>query len=331
MQGKHKLPEPDVFLIEMAKTENMQDAIHTLIFLREAGKEVSELQAYFQTLSNVAQRLRDDEGVKFILRTTLKLGNLTNHAYARHKRPTWQGASTADGFRIDGLTRLRDVKSPIDGRFTLLHFLVEVCVEYASMQLEDDGVPLTEPTSRDGKAKLFETLVKDNWLLDPCSRYTDLRDVRAQPFHDVMARVVLFVRRCAQLLRRHTASDQADGFNEKVYGRVKDASRMARRVVVGIASAMLSWQQTSQYFAEETADETVHVAPSESATLDELSAWLGRVCDAWDPSKTPSVRKPEEFVSIFDTFFGMFQEAVEAAVTKMHQELRRAALKQPHQ
>ncbi|KAJ6741104.1 FORMIN-RELATED [Salix purpurea] len=89
--------------------------IEALIFMSSLQEEVSSLKESFATLEVACKKLRNSRLFLKLLEAVLKTGNRMNDG-------TYRGGAQA--FKLDTLLKLSDVKG-IDGKTTLLHFVVE--------------------------------------------------------------------------------------------------------------------------------------------------------------------------------------------------------------
>lgn len=111
------LINPECFKIVFCCEPNAEFFIDTLIMKQQHKEETTMLLSKFKKITSSCEQLRQDEDLKVIFASVLNLGNLMNYQYSnRH--------GSASGFKIETLTRLKDVKSK-DGKSSLMHYLVE--------------------------------------------------------------------------------------------------------------------------------------------------------------------------------------------------------------
>ena len=116
------------FLIEVSKIDDLPFQVLAFVFRLQLGFEVDELIEKLDIATNLCFELKTSVKLKRLLKLVLELGNLTNYDYGAGNsnfRP-WMGKNArAAGFKIDGLARLRDVKSS-NGKWSLITFLVDM-------------------------------------------------------------------------------------------------------------------------------------------------------------------------------------------------------------
>lgn len=116
------------FLIEVAKIDDLPFQVLAFVFKLQLKFESDELIERLDIAIHLCFELRSSVRLKKLLKLVLELGNLTNYDYGAGNssfRP-WMGKNArAAGFKIDGLARLRDVKSA-DGKWSLITFLVDM-------------------------------------------------------------------------------------------------------------------------------------------------------------------------------------------------------------
>ncbi|KAJ3024545.1 hypothetical protein HDV00_000876, partial [Rhizophlyctis rosea] len=114
---------------------DLERQVEAFCFKLQLRVEAEEVGEKVRRMTRVCGGLRRSEGLKVLLRSVLELGNLTNYQYHGGAggggggfRP-WMGKEArALGFKIEGLARLKDVKSA-DGKWSLMSFLVDMLVD----------------------------------------------------------------------------------------------------------------------------------------------------------------------------------------------------------
>ena len=116
------------FMIETLNYPDLHIQVLAFLFKKQLQSEISEIESKVNQMIDLSSNLKSSLQFKKLLKLVLELGNLTNYQYGANNasyRP-WMGKEArAIGFRIDGLARLRDVKSA-DGKWSLMTFLVEM-------------------------------------------------------------------------------------------------------------------------------------------------------------------------------------------------------------
>ena len=118
----------EAFLIEVSKIEDLPYQVLAFVFKLQLKFESDELIEKLDIVINLCFELRSSVRLKKLLKLVLELGNLTNYEYSAGNssfRPWMGNNARAVGFKIDGLARLRDVKSA-DGKWSLITFLVDM-------------------------------------------------------------------------------------------------------------------------------------------------------------------------------------------------------------
>ncbi|KNC98251.1 uncharacterized protein SPPG_06650 [Spizellomyces punctatus DAOM BR117] len=132
-------PKPDApplapaeqFMIEMMQTPDITEMVTASLLNASADHEVTEIVSKLDKCITVCEEIKTSEKLKVLLRSVLELGNLTNYEYSNGARGgagfrPWMGKEArALGVKVDGLARLRDVKSA-DGKWSLMSFLVDM-------------------------------------------------------------------------------------------------------------------------------------------------------------------------------------------------------------
>ncbi|TPX32548.1 hypothetical protein SmJEL517_g04398 [Synchytrium microbalum] len=116
------LSPPDQFLADMMKDKDVTMYKAAFMFKASLDTDATDIQAKMSKMTEVAEHLRQSENLKTVLASVLKLGNLSNYDYgASNER---HAPARAQGFKIEALAKLKDVKSA-DRKSSMLTFLVE--------------------------------------------------------------------------------------------------------------------------------------------------------------------------------------------------------------
>lgn len=130
-----KMPDSDLplgpaedFLLKVIEERGFPQMIVGFVFMLQYRSELNDLMIKYGKIKDVCLVLKNSERLKILLKTILQLGNLTNYEYGAGSSSykPWMGKEAkALGFRIDGMARLKDVKSA-DGKWNLMNFLVDM-------------------------------------------------------------------------------------------------------------------------------------------------------------------------------------------------------------
>ncbi|KAJ3146226.1 hypothetical protein HDU89_006367 [Geranomyces variabilis] len=116
------------FMSEVMAVPHMRDMCTALHTATTVGGDMDDAENKLDTMVDLSAQLRTNDNLKTLLRSVLELGNLTNYDYSANSqsfRP-WMGKEArAIGLKVDGLARLKDVKSR-DGKWSLMTFLVDM-------------------------------------------------------------------------------------------------------------------------------------------------------------------------------------------------------------
>ncbi|XP_021933478.1 formin-2 isoform X2 [Zootermopsis nevadensis] len=131
------LDKPEQFLHELAEIPNFADRIACFMFQSEFEDGISSIESKLNNLKSTCQFLITSKSLKTVLAIILTLGNYMNGG----NRTRGQ----ADGFGLEILARLRDVKSK-DSSVTLLHFIVRAYMKKCEDPLSPGlALPVPEP------------------------------------------------------------------------------------------------------------------------------------------------------------------------------------------
>ncbi|PNF17727.1 hypothetical protein B7P43_G07384 [Cryptotermes secundus] len=131
------LDKPEQFLHELAEIPNFADRISCFMFQSEFDDGISSIESKLNNLKSTCQFLTTSESLKTVLAIILALGNYMNGG----NRTRGQ----ADGFGLEILAKLRDVKSK-DSSVTLLHFIVRAYMKKCEDPLRPGlALPIPEP------------------------------------------------------------------------------------------------------------------------------------------------------------------------------------------
>ncbi|KAJ3079742.1 hypothetical protein HDU99_010186, partial [Rhizoclosmatium hyalinum] len=121
------LAPAETFMTDLIKSDlDIGQHVEAFLFLQQLPHESKDMISQLQSMISMCTQLQTSSDLKVILRTVYGLGQMSNQDLGAGNssfRP-WMGKEAkAIGFRIDGLARLKDVKSA-DGGWSLMSLLV---------------------------------------------------------------------------------------------------------------------------------------------------------------------------------------------------------------
>lgn len=115
-QNEIQLDGPEKFLLAFSEISCASERIGCLLFRAEFEESSAQITRKFETVEKLCEFLMQSEQLKNLFSIILTLGNYMNGGN--------RFRGQADGFGLDVLSKLRDVKSR-DKKVTLLHFIVK--------------------------------------------------------------------------------------------------------------------------------------------------------------------------------------------------------------
>lgn len=169
------LDRPEMFLKQLSTIKHFNERIACLMFQSEFHDAISTVSSKLTNLRSTCEYLRNAQSLKRIMALILTLGNYMNGGNRMRGQ--------ADGFGLEILGKLKDVKSKMPG-VTLLHYVVRVRLEQEGNYNFDEMLPLPVPEPADIEAAStidFEEIVKELDRLDKelqvchqnCKKVTD--------------------------------------------------------------------------------------------------------------------------------------------------------------
>ncbi|XP_044733985.1 protein cappuccino-like isoform X2 [Chrysoperla carnea] len=182
------LDKPEQFLLQLAEIPNFADRISCFMIQAEFDDAISTISAKIDNIKFTCDFLTNKESLKSVLAIILTLGNYMNGG----NRTRGQ----ADGFGLEILSKLRDVKSK-DSSVTLLHFIIRTYIEKCDEQnAANIPLPIPEPGDVDrASAVNFDDIKADlkklNDQIAECVKTTAKviaasNESNLQPFKDKM-------------------------------------------------------------------------------------------------------------------------------------------------
>ncbi|XP_048393763.1 formin isoform X3 [Stegostoma tigrinum] len=149
------LDKPEQFLYELSQIPNFAERTHCIIFQSVFMEGISTLRRKAGNVLHLSKTLTDQKNVKIILGLILAFGN--------HMNGGNRTRGQADGFGLEILPKLKDVKSR-DNRISLVDFVASYYLHHFDKDAGTDRsvYPLPEPQEllRASQVK-FEDLTKD--------------------------------------------------------------------------------------------------------------------------------------------------------------------------
>ncbi|XP_043949929.1 protein cappuccino isoform X4 [Drosophila biarmipes] len=146
--GDIPLDHPEQFLLDISLISMASERISCIVFQAEFEESVTLLARKLETVSQLSQQLIESEDLKLVFSIILTLGNYMNGGNRQRGQ--------ADGFNLDILGKLKDVKSK-ESHTTLLHFIVRTYIA----QRRKEGVhpleirlPIPEPADVERAAQM---------------------------------------------------------------------------------------------------------------------------------------------------------------------------------
>lgn len=137
------LDQPEVFLKRLADINHFTERIACLMFQAEFQDAISNVSSKLTNLRSTCDFLRNSSSLKKVMALILTFGNYMNGG----NRTRGQ----ADGFGLEILGRLKDVKSNVAG-VTLLHYIVRARLAQEKDHNFDEPLPLPIPEPADMEA-----------------------------------------------------------------------------------------------------------------------------------------------------------------------------------
>lgn len=154
------LDRPELFLKQLSTIKHFTERIACLMFQAEFQDAMSSVSSKLTNLRSTCEYLCNAQSLKRVMALILTLGNYMNGGNRMRGQ--------ADGFGLEILGKLKDVKSKVPG-VTLLHYVVRARLEQEGDYSFDELLPLPIPEPADIEAAStinFEDLTKELDRLD---------------------------------------------------------------------------------------------------------------------------------------------------------------------
>ncbi|XP_043488934.1 formin-2-like [Polistes fuscatus] len=160
MNPEVPLDRPELFLKRLAGIDHFSERMACLVFQSEFQDAISSVSSKLTNLKTICDYLNNSNSLKKVMALILTLGNYMNGGNMMRGQ--------ADGFHLEILDKLKDVKSKVPG-ITLLHFIVKARLAQEKDCNFDEPLPLPVPEPADIKAAStinFEDITKELQRLD---------------------------------------------------------------------------------------------------------------------------------------------------------------------
>ncbi|KAJ1540146.1 hypothetical protein HK405_011868, partial [Cladochytrium tenue] len=283
------LAPAEQFMIHCLRVRDLPLRLSALILKMQLPLEAEEMTTKLSLMTEVCSQLRTSETLRTILRTVLQLGNLSNSDFAAGNssyRP-WMGKEArALGFKIDGLARLKDVKSA-DGKWNLMTFLVDMV-----QQMRPDVLDFTTAFANLKRVRHFDLYEMASQVLEINDALAKVRGSRFVYEPEEEARDALFHQRLAPLTQT-AAATLADIRSQ-------------------FSQFSLDWAEAARYFGEDLA---------EYVPVEDILAGQPRPVQA---EHAPRPKKPPSHLfNALGLFFQGFEDAVRLGRLRAEEEARR--------
>ncbi|XP_078689269.1 formin-like [Branchiostoma floridae x Branchiostoma belcheri] len=131
------LDKPEEFLLQLAEVHNLQDRLECWIFTERFSETMFNLHQQMNSLMSACSELRQSEHLHAVLRLVLAAGNYMNGSTPRGQ---------ADGYQLDILAKLRDVRTK-DKSGNLLQYIVRQYCRRSGDCCGPDGHTFRLPTT----------------------------------------------------------------------------------------------------------------------------------------------------------------------------------------
>lgn len=139
-QSDIPLDYPEQFLLKISQISMSTERISCIVFMAEFEESATVIERKLEVVMHLSQFLMESEELKLIFAIILTLGNYMNGGNRQRGQ--------ADGFTLEILSKLKDVKSK-ESQTTLLHFIVRTYIgrkRKEGVQLLEIPLPIPEPS-----------------------------------------------------------------------------------------------------------------------------------------------------------------------------------------
>lgn len=149
------LDRPEKFLKRLSTIPYFAERIACLMFQSEFQDAISSVSSKLTNLRSICEYLKNSNSLKKVMALILTLGNYMNGGNRMRGQ--------ADGFGLEILDKLKDVKSKAPG-VTLLHYVARAKLAQEDRQSYEEPLPLPVPEPADVEAAAsinFDDLTKE--------------------------------------------------------------------------------------------------------------------------------------------------------------------------
>ena len=180
---KSKLGQVELYFMEVMSIPRLENRIDSLIYKKTFVSCIDKLKEELSILKQASSQVLGSYSLKLILEGVLAVGNYMNTGTSR---------GSADGFKIESLLKLKDIKGK-DRKTSLLHFIVKELIKkedkvrfftaeiekvVAASKFQKDYVSHTLQQLEAQQGKLKEEILHASVVLDDTSDLDDrFRDV----------------------------------------------------------------------------------------------------------------------------------------------------------
>jgi len=120
--GDHaELGKAEQFIFELSKIDHFNDRFKCIMFEVWSNEQMQTIESKLNNFQHMCEVLMKSESIQHILSIILALGNYMNGGN--------RDRGQADGFGLEILPKLRDVKSATSSSITLLHYIVQTYIQ----------------------------------------------------------------------------------------------------------------------------------------------------------------------------------------------------------
>ena len=136
------LDKPEQFLLDLSKISHFNERLECFMFQTRFSDAIQDIENRMMNIKHVCNLLKDSTGMMQVFQVILTLGNYMNGGNTQRGQ--------ADGFNIDILPKLKDVKSK-DNSLTFLQYVVRICILKfdANKGTIEAVMPVPEPSDVD--------------------------------------------------------------------------------------------------------------------------------------------------------------------------------------
>ena len=216
------LGRAETFMFGFIAEPNVKWISQQLLLARSFDTECDRLLSYYEEVNHVLEKLVTSKPLKVLMGTILELGNMTNYDYGRSNTIK----KRAVGFKIDSLTKLREMKSK-DGKSSLLNYLAAIADKSnMALVLPSQVMELSGIRQQNSGCITDETRV----LLQSCDAFKSPPSNENSRIDDFMSNISEFISHAAE--KSVGLKRALEEFNE-------------------------AWAKTAEYFGESPEDHTL--------------------------------------------------------------------------